>query len=284
MKKIIDTDTDTIYWHKGNLELIKNIIAVANSNSNKNILGSGSFSTVIKVTIEGKDYTVKIFNKDAYTDELTKTTMIKNELATAENIEGLIPDYVTPLVGGAMNFTDDKKDGYIIYKYIKGKILTELLKDLKAQNLSPTENHKILSSLFWAMRDAIESLNAKGFSHGDIKPDNLYFVMDEPRPKCKLIDFGFTTEHGEILDTYTEEYSPKNWPIEQNVDGSPFDYNDMQKEFRELSPKFNRYSSAVIWYKDMVQGFPGIPTEPLPRSATGGGRKTRRRRQRKTRV
>jgi len=279
MKKIVDTDTDTIYWYKSDPELIKTIIEKAKTSTT--ILGSGSFSTVVKVD----DYTVKIFNKnDRYTDEITKTAMIKNELITADKIEGLIPDYVTPLIGGAMNFTDDMKDGYIIYQYIKGKILTELLKDLKAQNLSPTENHKILSSLFWAMRDAIESLNAKGFSHGDIKPDNLYFVVDESKPKCKLIDFGFTTEHGSILDTYTEEYSPKNEPfIEHNVDGSPFDYNDMQKEFRELSPKFNRYSSAVIWYKDMVQGFPGIPTEPLPRTVMGGRRKTRRRRQRKTR-
>jgi len=284
MKKIVDTDFDTIYWYKEDLERLKNIINSSKTYAPESILGSGTFSTVIKVTINGNDYTVKIFNKDAYTDDITKTSMIKNELAMADKIEGLIPNYVTPLIGGALNFVDDTQDGYIVYKYIKGKILTELLADLKQQNLSKTENHEALSYLFWAMRDAIKALNDKGFAHGDIKPDNLYFVVDGSwsTAKCKLIDFGFTTEHGQILDTYTEEYSPKSEPfIEQNVDGSSFNYNDMQKEFRELSPKFNRYSSAVIWYKDMVKGF-NIPKEPLPQK---GGRRTRRyRKTRKTKV
>jgi serine/threonine protein kinase len=280
--ELYDDFVEYIYVYKNNLDLVKKIIEKAKTANNpENILGSGTFSTVIKVNVDNKDYTVKIFNKDAYTDEITKKSMIENELAMANKIEELIPEYVTPLIGGAMNY-EDTQDGYIIYEYIKGQILTELLKDLKQQNLSKTENHKILSSLFWAMRDAIEALNKKGLSHGDIKPDNLYFVMDGPRPKCKLIDFGFTTEHGQILDTYTEEYSPKREPfIEQNVDGTPFDYNDMQKEFRELSPKFNRYSSAVIWYKDMVEGF-NISEEPLRQK---GGRKTRRKtRKRKSRA
>ena len=261
----------------------------------KTKLGEGSFGIVYKIIHDGVPYAVKKIKKKNRKEFL-------NEINAVILSQQLIPEYVVPAIGATycegIHLTD-----YIIYKYIEGDNLTQIINMLlntfykKLSQIQGTatpnlsikykqgdpaynllkDNHKILSYLWCALEKANLALNNVGWSHTDIKPDNLYFHydivngnIDLSSIKCYLIDFGAARKFNDKLDVVTPWYSAcdqannvevcrlldKNRMIRLNPSSSfSFSNIDKKSESEHLTPKFNAVSRNVIWLSDMVYPF-----------------------------
>ena len=198
----------------------------------KTKLGEGSFGIVYKIIHDGVPYAVKKIKKKNRKEFL-------NEINAVILSQQLIPEYVVPAIGATycegIHLTD-----YIIYKYIEGDNLTQIINMLlntfykKLSQIQGTatpnlsikykqgdpaynllkDNHKILSYLWCALEKANLALSKVGWSHTDIKPANLYFHydiingnIDLPSIKCYLIDFGSAVQFNNPVIAYTQLYS-----------------------------------------------------------------------------
>ena len=88
---------------------------------------------------------------------------------------------------------------YLVFEYVKGSSLKELLRDKK--RIEP----KVLLSLCAQLGDALDVAHAAGIIHRDVKPDNVLVGEDG---RAKLADFGIArvpdaalTKEGQFLGT-----------------------------------------------------------------------------------
>lgn len=88
---------------------------------------------------------------------------------------------------------------YLVFEYVKGRSLKELLRDQK--RLEP----RVLLSLCTQLGDALDVAHAAGIIHRDVKPDNVLVGEDG---RAKLADFGIArvpdaalTKEGQFLGT-----------------------------------------------------------------------------------
>jgi hypothetical protein len=221
----------------------------------------------------------------------------KEEIAISIKFTSLIPEYVTPFIGA--RYCDNDNNDIIVYKYIEGDNLNNYVKvlyqifDHNARSIgfdadqryeygSPAytlieELYKNLSYLWCALEKANLALNAKGWSHNDIKPANLYYHIDKKpdgsfdwsTAKCYLIDFGASKLLGQQLHIRTKIYSMCNRAddskacaylkpdriVRLNPD-QEFKFNAKAKTNQQLrlTERFNAASRNVIWLKDFLGG------------------------------
>lgn len=136
----------------------------------KNVLGRGQFGEVLEVkTKDGRKLAEKqVSNKDIVKDEMRILCLSK--LFTDSHVVG---------------FVDYRLGGDKIY------ILMEIM-EADVGSLKPLQP-PIINQFATQISTAIKKINDVGYSHRDVKPDNIMYVKKDGDYTFKLVDFGLAT-------------------------------------------------------------------------------------------
>jgi len=146
---------------------------------NDTLLGSGAFSEVRLA-------------KNLQTQQLLAakmTNLTKHRRYYEKEVKALssIPSHpnIVPLV----QYGEDGDTGYIFTEFVKGENLRDYVKR-KENGIGEEESLEILLQLV----DGMDTVHNSGFSHNDLKPENIIFNPDTRT--AHIIDFGLSTEVG----------------------------------------------------------------------------------------
>ena len=264
-----------LYW--GDQQFVDIQISLLESGGGKR-LGSGSFGVGWAVG----PYLVK---KTHNTPKTPQSAFVA-EADAANMLQSKIPDFVTQLKGARYGSNDN--NDYIIFDLLQGDTLTGYIKKLQVEairlNMTSSTLHRNFSYLFQALKMSSKAMTAAGWSHCDLKPDNVFFnvqkngdLYDWSTAVCWLIDFGSATQFGKQLPySVTPIYSItwlKNESKHPNADCAlPIGTIDQLirdieinacKEKTSVSEKYNAASCDLIWLNDMKKRVGSAPKKPL---------------------
>ncbi|EGV35174.1 AAA domain-containing protein [Neisseria weaveri] len=134
------------------------------------------------------------------TDPKQDSNAARVALVWLENMAKLTqisPDYLPKI----HNFGIARKSSslFAVSEFIDGQTWSEIA---RLDNL--TENHKLF--LINQLLHAIEHLHSLGFTHGDLKPENVFIAIHEENSQLYLLDILDFVANGETL--FNTEYSP----------------------------------------------------------------------------
>jgi len=155
---------------------------------NDTLIGCGAFSEVrLAQNVQTQELLA------AKITDLTKNRKYYNKEVTALMN---IPNHpnIVPLV----QYGEDGAMGYIFTEFVKGVSLESFVKEKgKGKGIGEEESLEILLQLV----NGIDAVHKAGFSHNDLKPDNL--IYNPLTQTARLIDFGLSTHvdsEGNITD------------------------------------------------------------------------------------
>ena len=169
-------------------------------------IGEGNFGKV-KLGISkttGKEYAVKIINKDQIKVKMKNKIFKENEVITKFNHINVI--FVFEIL-------EDENNYYIIMEYCKRGELFDYIVD----NERLTEDEA--SIFFYQLINGVEYIHSKGFAHRDLKPENLLLTKDKT---LKIIDFGLSHEFDGSSLLKTKCGSP-SYASPEILKGRPYD-------------------------------------------------------------
>jgi len=151
------------------------------------LLGFGAFGTVklMKEQNSSRVYAVKVVKKM----DSEKDAKIRSEIKFGMEIDS---EYVCRVI----KYSEDDEHFYIFMEYLEGQDLCDFIrKDPKFFMSNP--------KIFWVVVESIlrglAYLHSKGIAHLDIKPDNIFLLMDDKGNivGVKLIDLGLAIDINE---------------------------------------------------------------------------------------
>jgi serine/threonine protein kinase len=232
---------------------------------------TGGYGKAYLIQVRGINYIVK-YMMSPFKNE----SRIKHEIEIAFELTAKIPDAVSNIKGARYEIRTKQIDTYLIFEGPKGMDFMSLYESgiIKSYEL-----------IFKQIDASLAALHAIGYVHQDIKPENLYILLDDANEPigCKLIDFDSVAPIGEKWRYFgTPLYlSPKYQEMISN-----FERTSVQLDSNKLpnvTPYQNIYAIETI--KSMLlPGYPAPseePTESAAASATvnrKGGRRTRNKR------
>ena len=169
-------------------------------------IGEGNFGKV-KLGISkstGKEYAVKIINKDQIKIKMKSKIFKENEVITKFNHINVI--FVFQIL-------EDESNYYIIMEYCKRGELFDYIVD----NERLTEDEAAI--YFYQLINGVEYIHSKGFAHRDLKPENLLLTKDKT---LKIIDFGLSHEFDGRNLLKTKCGSP-SYASPEILRGNPYD-------------------------------------------------------------
>ena len=135
-----------------------------------------------------------------------------------------------PGIATVFDFGKHLNHPYIVFEYVEGKTLRELL--IARKTLTPEEVSLVLRPL----AEAIDFAHARGIIHRDLKPENICFA---PNGEPKILDFGLAQQLAKAVGTGkysgTAAYSSPEQVMGEVTDG-----------------RADQYSLAVIAYELLV--------------------------------
>ena len=265
--EIIDQGGTTKYYF-GNRDFITLSIFLL-ERPETTFVGSGAFGRTYRIKVDGNYYYIKsilIERKDKYRDPARfrrKIDVLKSEILI--NIEltntSTIRNYVSNIKGAYLSKTDTVAQAYLIFEAPDGMILSALI-DI----LPPIINNYKYTRLYCMIKRAQNALNTLGYVHSDIKPDNIFVLIEGDILHggrilgCKLIDFGLTKMIGdEYIGAGTPFYTPPDMILDKytrNRMGIPF---LTPKYSGTVTTRHNDYSVDVIWKHDFKMGNAPLP-------------------------
>ena len=197
---------------------------------------------------------------------------LKHEIEIAFELTAKIPDAVSNIKGARYEIRTKQIDTYLIFEGPKGMDFMTLYESgiIKSYEL-----------IFKQIEASIAALHAIGYVHQDIKPENLYILLNDANEPigCKLIDFDSVAPIGEKWRYFgTPLYiSPKYQDMISN-----YQRTSVQLETNKL-PNVTPYQNiyAIETLKSMLlPGYPVPNPEPAgePLAKPAGGRRTRNKR------
>lgn len=290
----IGLETNTFYGSKEFMNKCIEELKVENSKKNRK-MWSGNYGYVFKIIVDGRPYFIKTIlrnhpnappkkgavalpprsEKEKKTDEQKFQQMvelIKNEMLISKLLTISIPDAVSILHAAYLNETPFFTKLFLVYEAPPGMNLEEYLVLFKKDPKAKENQEHIFSEIFCSLQRVQRRLNEAGFVHRDIKPPNVYVIIEEGAPlRCKLIDFGFTVPIGYTgLQLGTLAFMPNDMKSNRHRPKGVSAYTG------PATPRHNEYSLSVIWSKSL--GMSGNPPDCLTKSKNekqGGVRKRR---------
>lgn len=127
---------------------------------------------------------------------------------------------VHPGIANVFDFGKHRNHPYIVFEYVEGKTLRELLASRKS--FPPDE----ISFILHPLAEAIDFANARGIIHRDLKPENICFA---PNGAPKILDFGLAQQFANAVGsgTYsgTAAYSSPEQVAGELTDGRADQYS-----------------------------------------------------------
>jgi len=157
-------------------------------------LGKGTFGTVISCTKNGKEFAIKIQEKD-------DNDFLEGEVRVLQAIQGNC--HCVEMV----STFDDEKFYYIVFE----KLYKSVYEIMVEEDLRILDLKMDLKTVTKQTLEAIAFLHSKNIIHGDIKPENIMFVK-RGEPHIKLIDFGLSTFDDSTEKTNTISTTPYRCP------------------------------------------------------------------------
>lgn len=185
----------------------------------KEEIGSGAFGHVLKVEKDGKVYALKVKKRYAATLPFCRETVGLHRLKGTNSCVKFI-DRAYEIEGDDLkmhnNYRErlcikglfDRIEEANINTVVKFGILMEYLEDYKPvvfHDYFKEKNHDIYEQIV----KAIEEVNNAGYSHGDIRAENIMY--NQKLQKVVLIDFGNCSETKEPRDLESLEDTIKFW-------------------------------------------------------------------------
>jgi serine/threonine protein kinase len=247
---------------------------------------SGSFGRVFDRNKAGNRYIIKRINsekimfrkglndtiKDAFIRDVNKMV---NELNINLELTRRIPHFVSRCLGTYLKLnlqsTFYEYEMYIVYEYLEGVTLEKLMNKTSAGVYAPIPFAKNISD---SLQSCLENLHGAGYVHRDMKPDNIFVVMDGDKfERCILIDFGESLAIGTVVedkDVLGENaYNPLLSSNEEFLKTYGYTVTPAQnmwalEQLRRLPRK-----------KDGISFSPGL-ADNLAKYGSNGGKRTRR--------
>jgi len=204
---------------------------------------------------------------------------IMHEMNTNLEVTEKIGNYVSKCIGTYLSyrFTDHggKFTAYFVFEYFPGMTLDKWINANKNKNTYREMAEKIKESL----RACVGALSGIGYVHRDLKPKNIYVVMNKDQvDRCILIDFGEALPIGTskpigniFKNTSTSSNDLSNFSENERFD--PIKANTIENKFT------NKYKGTVIPEQNMIS-LKRIITYPTNRGGLGlseGGLRRKRR-------
>jgi hypothetical protein len=251
--------------------------------------GSGAFGKTYRIKVDGNYYYIKsvLFEKANFSDPLRfqhEVRTLEREIVTNIDITNntTMRNYVSSIKGAYLSKSDTVVQAYLIFEAPNGIVLSDLIKIFP-----PEINNYKYTRLYCMIKRAQNALNTLGYVHSDIKPANIYVLIEGGDIRrggkiigCKLIDLGLTKKIGaEFLGAGSPRYMPHDMILE-NSKRVNMGISWFKSKYRgKITPRHNDYSVDVIWKEDFRMG-----DDPLPDCGSAdmaGGRY--RKKSRKTR-
>lgn len=166
-----------------------------------------------------------------------------------------------PGIATVFDFGTQYTHPYIIFEYIEGKTLRELL---LARRTFPPEDVAFILRL---LAEAIDYAHARGIIHRDLKPENICVA---PNGIPKILDFGLAQQFAKALGngiySGTAAYSSPEQVMGEITDGRSDQYSLAIIAFELLTgcPCFRGRSVQDILHQHLHEPPPGLPDPSLP--------------------
>ena len=176
-------------------------------------------------------------NADPQTDN-SKARVVLNWLENMAKLASLSPDYVPKI----REFGIAKKSGclFAVSDFIDGHAWQDICK------LDLSDKHK--QALIHQFIQSIEHLHSLGFTHGDLKPDNVLVTINDDSAQLYILDILDFSSSGQ--SQFNTEYSPEfDHPTEKQRDN----FAVMKIACELLGVEWNRPSESFADISEAVQ-------------------------------
>jgi len=252
------------YYMYGDERFINACIQQTTKETTRKFIGKGSFGETFLIKVNNTPYYIKkvAVSKERFPDP----TSYKNEIGAIDHeiganidVTNKIPEYVSNLKGACIVIMKAGTMAYLIFEAPEGMNLSSFIK------LNPPQlntNKAKYDDIYCKIKASQNAINSVGYIHSDIKPDNIYAVVQNGKVlNCKMIDFGLASTVG---TAFIGAGSPLFMPPDMVL-------NDRMRKglgIRLNTPKYrgpvlkrhNDYSVNVIWERDFKR-----KGEPLPK-------------------
>ena len=204
----------------------------------KSLLGEGGMGSVWVANhlVLGSEVAVKVINPTAKDERLTKRFL--NEAKAAAALR-------SPHVVQILDYGVDDELPFIVMERLVGESLSQRLD--REMRLSPELTEKIITHVARALTRAHDA----GLVHRDLKPDNVFLVINEDEILCKVLDFGIVKALGDdaaFAGAQTDTGS---------VVGSPYYMSPEQAYGKgQVDHRADLWSLGVIAYECLLGNIP----------------------------
>lgn len=148
-----------------------------------------------------------------------------------------------PNIVQVLNFFEEHGSAYMVMTYEEGYAMSNAL---KLKRTLPEDN---LLKIVLPLLDGLKVLHSAGFTHRDIKPDNIYIRNQDGSPV--LLDFGSARQTtGDHTKSLTTMLTPGYAPFEQYYTSS-----------KKQGPWTDIYSMAAVLYRSVTGRLPVNATD-----------------------
>lgn len=176
-------------------------------------------------------------NTDPQTDN-SKARVVLNWLENMAKLASLSPDYVPKI----REFGIAKKSGclFAVSDFIDGHAWQDICK------LDLSDKHK--QALIHQFIQSIEHLHSLGFTHGDLKPDNVLVTINDDSAQLYILDILDFSSSGQ--SQFNTEYSPE---FDHPTDKQRDNFAVMKMACELLGIEWNRPSESFADISEAVQ-------------------------------
>ncbi|HWP08106.1 MAG TPA: serine/threonine-protein kinase [Polyangiaceae bacterium] len=146
----------------------------------------------------------------------------------------------SPNIVQIFDYGVDEEQAFIAMEMLGGEVLSERIARLG--RVPPEDAFRFVGEVLRAMSKAHEA----GIIHRDLKPDNVFIVKDDPE-FAKVLDFGVAKVKRGALGDVTGIGTQTGMML-----GTPYYMSPEQAQAKEIDPRSDLWSIAVIAYETLL--------------------------------